>query len=189
MSREMVDEVLDECKGGMQKAIDALKRELGRVRTGRASLTLLDGIKIDYFGTLTPLNQVASLAIPESRMITIQPWDSSIIPAIEKAINKSDLGINPTNDGKQIRLVIPRPTEERRRELVKVVKKIGETAKISLRSSRRDAIEMLKSLEKDKDITEDENKKGQSDVQKLTDDFVKQVDKIVTEKEKEVMSI
>jgi ribosome recycling factor len=189
MSREMVDEVLDECKGGMQKAIDALKRELGRVRTGRASLALLDGIKIDYFGTQTPLNQVASLAIPESRMITIQPWDSSVIPTIEKAINKSDLGINPTNDGKQIRLAIPRPTEERRRELVKVVKKIGETAKISLRSNRRDAIEMLKSLEKDKDITEDENKKGQSEVQKLTDDFVKKVDKIVTEKEQEVMSI
>lgn len=189
MSREMVDEVLDECKGGMQKAVDALKRELGRVRTGRASLALLDGIKIDYFGTQTPLNQVASLAIPESRMITIQPWDSSVIPTIEKAINKSDLGINPTNDGKQIRLAIPRPTEERRRELVKVVKKIGETAKISLRSNRRDAIEMLKSLEKDKDITEDENKKGQSEVQKLTDDFVKKVDKIVTEKEQEVMSI
>ena len=189
MSREMVDEVLDECKGGMQKAVDALKRELGRVRTGRASLALLDGIKIDYFGTQTPLNQVASLAIPESRMITIQPWDSSVIPTIEKAINKSDLGINPTNDGKQIRLAIPRPTEERRRELVKVVKKIGETAKISLRSNRRDAIEMLKSLEKDKDITEDENKKGQSEVQKLTDDLVKKVDKIVTEKEQEVMSI
>jgi len=189
MSLEMVNEVLGECRSGMEKAIEALKRELGRVRTGRASLALLDGIKIDYFGTQTPLNQVASLAIPESRMITIQPWDSSVIPAIEKAINKSDLGINPTNDGKQIRLVIPRPTEERRKELVKVVKKIGETCKISLRSNRRDAIEMLKSLEKDKEITEDENKKGQSEVQKLTDSFVKQVDEIIADKEKEVMSI
>ncbi len=189
MSQEMVTEVLDECEGGMQKAIEALTRELGRVRTGRASLTLLDGIKIDYFGTLTPLNQVASLAIPESRLISIQPWDNSVIPLIEKAINKSDLGINPTNDGKQIRLAIPRPTEERRKELVKVVKKIGETGKISLRSNRRDAIEMLKSLEKDKDITEDENKRGQTDIQKLTDDFVKQIDDIIIDKEKEVMSI
>jgi ribosome recycling factor len=189
MSQDMVTEVLDECKGGMQKAIDALTRELGRVRTGRASLTLLDGIKIDYFGTLTPLNQVASLAIPESRLISIQPWDNSVIPLIEKAINKSDLGINPTNDGKQIRLAIPRPTEERRKELVKVVKKIGESGKISLRSNRRDAIEMLKSLEKDKDNTEDENKRGQVDIQKLTDDFVKQIDDIIIDKEKEVMSI
>ena len=189
MSQEMVSEVMDECRGSMDKVVDALKRELGRVRTGRASLTLLDGIKIDYFGTLTPLNQVASLAIPESRMITIQPWDSSVIPAIEKAINKSDLGINPNSDGKQIRLAIPRPTEERRRELVKVVKKIAETSKISLRSSRRDAIEMLKSLEKDKDITEDENKKGQTEIQKITDEFVKKVDDITDEKEKEVMSI
>ncbi len=189
MSQEMVAEVVDECKAGMQKAIEALTRELGRVRTGRASLSLLDGIKIDYFGTLTPLNQVASLAIPESRMISIQPWEKSIIPIIEKAINKSDLGINPSNDGKQIRLAIPRPTEERRKELVKVVRKIGETGKISLRSNRRDALEMLKSLEKDKDITEDENKRGQTDIQKLTDDFVKQVDGIIVDKEKEVMSI
>ncbi len=189
MSQEMVTEVIDECKAGMQKAIEALTRELGRVRTGRASLSLLDGIKIDYFGTLTPLNQVASLAIPESRMISIQPWEKSIIPTIEKAINKSDLGINPSNDGKQIRLAIPRPTEERRKELVKVVRKIGETGKISLRSNRRDALEMLKSLEKDKDITEDENKRGQTDIQKLTDDFVKQVDAIIVDKEKEVMSI
>ncbi len=189
MSLEMVNEVTDDCKVGMQKALEALKRELGRVRTGRASLSLLDGIKIDYFGTMTPLNQVASLAIPESRMISIQPWDNSVIPLIEKAINKSDLGINPGNDGKQIRLAIPRPTEERRKELVKVVKKIGETSKISLRSNRRDGIEMLKSLEKDKDITEDENKKGQTEMQKLTDEFVKLVDEVIVEKEKEVMSI
>ncbi|HDS15663.1 MAG TPA: ribosome recycling factor [Proteobacteria bacterium] len=185
----MVAEVVDEGSSSMQKTLEALKRELGRVRTGRASLSLLDGIKIDYFGTPTPLNQVASLAIPESRLISIQPWDSTVIPAIEKAINKSDLGINPSNDGKQIRLSIPRPTEERRKELVKVVKKIGETSKISLRSNRRDAIEMLKSLEKDKEITEDENKKGQAEIQKLTDDFVKKVDKVISDKEKEVMSI
>ncbi|MBN2705856.1 MAG: ribosome recycling factor [Deltaproteobacteria bacterium] len=185
----MVSEVLDEGRSSMEKTVEALRRELGRVRTGRASLSLLDGIKIDYFGTPTPLNQVASLAIPESRLISIQPWDSSVIPAIEKAINKSDLGINPSNDGKQIRLAIPRPTEERRRELVKVVKKIGETSKISLRSGRRDAIEMLKSLEKDKDITEDENKRGQAEIQKITDEFVKVVDDVIAEKEKEVMSI
>lgn len=189
MSQEMIAVVMDECTGAMDKVVDALKRELGRVRTGRASLSLLDGIKIDYFGTPTPLNQVASLAIPESRLISIQPWDSSIIPTIEKAINKSDLGINPSNDGKQIRLAIPRPTEERRRELVKVVKKIAETSKISLRSSRRDAIEMLKALEKDKDITEDENKKGQAEIQKIIDDYVKKVDAIIDDKEQEVMSV
>ncbi len=189
MSLEMISEVLDEGRESMQKAIEALKRELSRVRTGRASLALLDGIKIEYYGALTPLNQVASLSVPESRQIVIQPWDSNMISEIEKAINKSDLGVNPTNDGKQIRLVMPRPTEERRRELVKVVKKMGETSKVAIRAARRDCIDMLKSLEKDKEITEDENKKGQEEVQKLTDTFVKQVDEVVAAKEKEVMEI
>jgi ribosome recycling factor len=189
MGQEKILSVLDDGREGMQKAIDALQRELNRVRTGRASLTLLDGIKVEYYGAPTPLNQVASLSVPESRMIVIQPWDSNMIGEIEKAINKSDLGVNPTNDGKQIRLVIPRPTEERRRELVKLVKKMGESAKVGIRAVRRDCIDMLKELEKDKEITEDENKKGQDEVQKLTDEFVKQVDEIVTAKEAEVMEI
>ncbi len=189
MAQELIAEVLEEGRESMQKAIEALKRELGRVRTGRASLSLLDGVKVDYYGVPTPLNQVASLSVPESRMIVIQPWDNNMLGEIEKAINKSDLGVNPTNDGKQIRLVMPRPTEERRRELVKVVKKMGETSKVGIRACRRDCIDMLKTMEKDKEITEDENKKGQDEVQKLTDEFVGKVDEIVELKEQEVMEI
>lgn len=189
MALELIAEVMDEGRGSMQKAIEALKRDLGRVRTGRASLSLLDGVKVDYYGVPTPLNQVASLSVPESRMIVIQPWDNNMLGEIDKAINKSDLGINPTNDGKQIRLVMPRPTEERRRELVKVVKKMGETAKVGVRASRRDCIDMLRAMEKDKEITEDENKKGQDDVQKLTDEFVAKIDEIIESKEQEVMEI
>lgn len=189
MAQELILEVLAEGRESMQKAVDALKRDLGRVRTGRASLTLLDGIKVDYYGVPTPLNQVASLSVPESRMIVIQPWDNNMLGEIDKAINKSDLGVNPTNDGKQIRLVMPRPTEERRRELVKVVKKMGESSKVGVRSSRRDCIDMLKTMEKDKEITEDENKKGQDEVQKLTDEFVAKIDEIVALKEQEVMEI
>ncbi|MBN2332808.1 MAG: ribosome recycling factor [Deltaproteobacteria bacterium] len=189
MAQEDIAAVLEDGQESMQKVVEALKRDLGRVRTGRASLALLDGIKIDYYGTLTPLNQMASLSVPESRMIVIQPWDSNMIGDIEKAINKSDLGVNPTNDGKQIRLVMPRPTEERRKELVKVVKKMGETSKVGIRACRRDCIDMLKSLEKDKDITEDENSKGQDEVQKLTDSFVKRIDEIIVAKEQEVMEI
>jgi len=189
MARELILEVLEEGRESMQKAVEALKRDLGRVRTGRASLTLLDGIKVDYYGVPTPLNQVASLSVPESRMIVIQPWDNNMLGEIDKAINKSDLGVNPTNDGKQIRLVMPRPTEERRRELVKVVKKMGESSKVGIRSGRRDCIDMLRVMEKDKEITEDENKKGQDEVQKLTDEFVAKIDEIIELKEQEVMEI
>lgn len=189
MAQEFIAEVLEEGRESMQKAVEALKRDLGRVRTGRASLSLLDGVKVDYYGVPTPLNQVASLSVPESRMIVIQPWDNNMLGEIDKAINKSDLGVNPTNDGKQIRLVMPRPTEERRRELVKVVKKTGESSKIGVRSCRRDCIDMLKTMEKDKEITEDENKKGQDEVQKLTDEFVGKIDGIIELKEQEVMEI
>ncbi|HDJ28489.1 MAG TPA: ribosome recycling factor [Proteobacteria bacterium] len=189
MAQELILEVLEEGRESMQKAVEALKRDLGRVRTGRASLTLLDGVKVDYYGVPTPLNQVASLSVPESRMIVIQPWDNNMLGEIDKAINKSDLGVNPTNDGKQIRLVMPRPTEERRRELVKVVKKMGETSKVGIRACRRDCIDMLKEMEKDKEITEDENKKGQDEVQKLTDEFVGKIDGIIELKEQEVMEI
>jgi len=189
MAKEQIKEVLEEGRESMQKAVDALKRDLSRVRTGRASLSLLDGIKVDYYGVPTPLNEVASLSVPESRMIVIQPWDAKMLGEIDKAINKSDLGINPTNDGKQIRLVMPRPTEERRLELVKVVKKKGEVSKVGVRACRRDCIDMLQVMEKDKEITEDENKKGQDEVQKLTNEFVGNIDRIIELKEQEVMEI
>jgi len=173
----------------MNKSIEAMKTDLNHVRTGRASVVLLDGIKVDYYGTVTPLNQVATLAVPESRMITIQPWDASVIGEIEKAILKSELGLVPTNDGKMIRISIPQLTEERRKELVKVVKRIGENAKVAVRNIRRDANEFMKKKEKDKEISQDEMKKNQEEIQKMTDRFVEKVDKLVEVKEKEVMEI
>ncbi len=176
-------------RGRMQKSIAALKSELNRVRTGRASIALLDGIKVDYYGSSTPLNQVATLAVPESRLITIQPWDASILSDIEKAILKSDLGLVPTNDGKVIRISIPQLTEERRKELVKVVKRIGENTKIAIRNIRRDANEFVKKKEKEKEISQDELKKNQEEIQKMTDAFVKEIDRLVSEKEKEVLEI
>ncbi len=176
-------------RGRMQKSIEALKGELNRVRTGRASIALLDGIKVDYYGTPTPLNQVATLAVPESRLITIQPWDASIIGDIEKAILKSELGLVPTSDGKIIRISIPQLTEERRKELVKLVKRLGENAKIAIRNIRRDANEFVKKKEKEKEISQDELKKNQEEIQKLTDDFVKEIDTLIEKKEKEIMEI
>ena len=176
-------------KGRMQKSIEALKNELNRVRTGRASIALLDGIKVDYYGTPTPLNQVATLAVPESRLITIQPWDASIIGDIEKAILKSELGLVPTSDGKIIRISIPQLTEERRKELVKLVKRLGENAKIAIRNIRRDANEFVKKKEKEKEISQDEMKKNQEEIQKLTDDFIAEIDKLIAAKEKEIMEI
>lgn len=181
--------VVKECQEKMKKTIGALEKDLGKVRTGRASLVLLDDIRVDYYGTSTPLNQVAALSVPESRLIVIQPWDSSLIGAIEKAILKSELGLTPVNDGKVIRISIPRLTEERRRELVKVVKKMGESSKVSVRNLRRETIEQLRKLEKDKEMSEDELHKWQGEVQKLTDTFVERVDKVVETKEKEVMEI
>jgi len=176
-------------KGRMQKSIEALKGELNRVRTGRASIALLDGIKVDYYGTPTPLNQVATLAVPENRLITIQPWDASIIGDIEKAILKSELGLVPTSDGKIIRISIPQLTEERRKELVKLVKRLGENAKIAIRNIRRDANEFVKKKEKEKEISQDEMKKNQEEIQKLTDDFIKEIDSMIAAKEKEIMEI
>jgi ribosome recycling factor len=171
----------------MRKAVEALRRELKRVRTGRASLSILDGIKVDYYGTLTPLNQMATLAVPESRLITIQPWDISVIKDIEKALLKSDLGLTPANDGKLIRISIPPLTEERRKELVKVVHKMAEDYKVSIRNARRDANELLKSLKKDGDISEDEAFKSQEEVQKITDEHIKHIDECCQEKEKEIL--
>ncbi|GAB4551386.1 MAG: ribosome recycling factor [Geothermobacteraceae bacterium] len=185
----MLDEVRKNAAAGMEKAIDALKRDLGKVRTGRASLSLLDDVRVDYYGTPTPLNQVGTLAVPEPRLITIQPWEKNLIPEIEKAIMKADLGLNPSSDGQIVRIAIPALTEERRKEMVKVVKRMGEDCKIAVRNARRDANDTLKKLLKDKEITEDDQKRGEKDIQDLTDSFVKKVDEILETKEKEVMEI
>jgi ribosome recycling factor len=173
----------------MQASIEALKKKFASVRTGRASLALLDGLTIDYYGTPTPLQQVASLSLPDSRQIAIQPWEQKLIPEIEKAIMKSDLGLTPMNDGKLIRINIPALTEERRKQLVKVVKKEAEDAKVAVRNIRRDVNEDLKKLEKDKHISEDEIKKEHDEVQKITDFFVKKVDELLEHKEKEIMEV
>jgi len=185
----MEPQIIKECEAKMQKAISALEKELGKVRTGRASLALLDDIRMDYYGTPSPLNQVATLSVPESRLIVIQPWDHSFIGAIEKAILKSELGMTPANDGKVIRITIPRLTEERRKELVKLVKKMGENSKIGVRNIRRETIETLRTREKGKEISEDEMHHLQDQVQKTTDTFIGQIDEVITEKEKEIMEI
>ena len=183
----MLDDIYQDARESMGKTIIALNNELSRVRTGRANLSLLDGIRVDYYGTPTPVNQMASLSVPESRLITIQPWDVSVIKDIEKALLKSDLGLTPSNDCKIIRLAIPPLTEERRKQLAKSDHKICEDHKIAIRNIRRDANELLKSLKKDGDIAEDEAFKGQDQVQKITDEFVKQIDDIFKEKEKEIL--
>ena len=183
----MIDTVYDETREGMTKSITALNKEFTRVRTGRASLSLLDGIRVDYYGTLTPLNQMASLAIPESRMITVQPWDATMVKEIEKAILKSDLGITPSNDGKLIRISIPPLTEERRKQLVKVVHKMSEEHKVAVRNIRRDSNELLKGLKKDGEIAEDDAFKAQDRVQEITDEYIRLIDDIYNEKEKEIL--
>ncbi len=185
----MNSEIIATTRSSMDKAIDALKRELSRVRTGRASISLFDDVRVDYYGTPTPLNQVGTLAVPEPRLITIQPWEKKLIPAIEKAILKSDLGLNPSSDGNLIRIAIPALTEERRKEMVKQIKRMGEDAKIAIRNARRDGNEDLKELEKAKDISEDDQKRGEKEIQDLTDQFAKKVDEVVAGKEKEVMEI
>jgi len=183
----MIDDIYQETKESMSKTVEALNRELQRIRTGRASLSVLDGIKVDYYGTPTPLNQMATLAVPESRQITIQPWDASVIKDIEKAILKSDLGLTPSNDGKILRISIPPLTEERRKELVKVIHKICEDHKITARNTRRDSNDLLKSLKKDGDISEDEAFRSQDEVQKITDKYIKLIDECYSEKEKEIL--
>lgn len=185
----MEPQIIKECEAKMQKAISALEKELVKVRTGRASLALLDDIRVDYYGTPSPLNQVATLSVPESRLIVIQPWDHSLIGAIEKAILKSELGMTPANDGKVIRITIPKLTEERRKELVKLVKKMGENSKIGVRNIRRETIETLRTREKEKEISEDDMHHLQDQVQKTTDTFVGQIDEVIAEKEKEIMEI
>lgn len=183
----MIEDIYQETRENMGKSVEDLKREFKRVRTGRASLSILDGIRVNYYGTPTPLNQMATLAVPESRLITIQPWDVSGIKEIEKAILKSDLGLTPSSDGKIVRIAIPPLTEERRKELVKVINKVSEEHKVAVRNIRRDANEMLKDLKKEGDISEDEAFKAQDQVQKITDDHVNLVDQITKEKEKEIL--
>lgn len=183
----MIDAIYDETKKRMGKTIEILKTDLMRIRTGRASLSLLDGIRVDYYGTQTPLNQVASLSIPDSRSIAIQPWDTSVIKEIEKEILKSDLGLTPANDGKIIRIAIPPLTEERRKDLVKIVKKTCEDHKIALRNIRRDSNEKLKEMKKDAQISEDDAYKAQGETQKITDEYIRKVDDIYKEKEQEIL--
>jgi ribosome recycling factor len=183
----MIEETCQETSDRMDKTISALKSELKRIRTGRASSSLLDGIKADYYGTPTPLNQMATVAIPESRLITIQPWDASAIKEIEKAVMKSDLGLTPSNDGKVIRIAIPPLSEQRRKELVKVVHKTCEEHKVAVRNIRRDANELLKGFKKDGDISEDDAFKAQDRIQKITDSHIEQIEGIYKEKEKEIL--
>ncbi len=185
----MESEIKQKAKTQMEESVEALKKDYSALRTGRASLALLDHITVDYYGTPTVLNQAASLSLPDSRTIMIQPWEPKMIQDIEKAIMKSNLGLTPANDGKAVRINIPALTEERRKELVKVVKKRGEEAKVSVRNHRRDTNDALKKLEKDKDISEDDLKKSLDEIQKLTDEFVKKVDSTVAHKEEEIMEV
>jgi ribosome recycling factor len=185
----MIDELHEEMKASMDKSTESLQKDLRRIRTGRASLALLDGITADYYGSSTPINQLATLSIPEPRQIVIQPWDSHAIPDIEKAILKSELGLTPMNDGKLIRIMLPPLTAERRKELVKVVKKMGEEFKVQIRNHRRDTNEMLKDMKKDKDISEDDMHKAQERVQKTTDSAISKIDSVVAEKEAEIMEV
>lgn len=184
-----MSDVIIEMADKMEKSVDTFKNELSKVRTGRASISLLDGISVDAYGSPMPMNQVATMTIPESRMIAIQPWDPQMVPAIEKAIMKSNLGLAPANDGKVIRLTIPQLTEERRKELVKQVRKVAEEFKVTIRNVRREAIDTLKQQKKDKDISEDDLFKLQDDAQKETDTYVKQIDVVTEHKEKEMMEI
>ena len=185
----MVDEIFEDLKDRMGKSVEALKREYSRLRTGRATISLLDGIRVSYYDTPTPLNQMASLAVPEPRLIVIQPWDKTAIGEIEKAILKSELGLTPMNDGKVIRIAIPPLTEERRKELVKVARKMAEDNKVAIRNIRRDANEMLKDLKNEKEITEDDLYRSQDEVQKITDQFVSDVDELCGVKEEEILEI
>lgn len=181
--------VLKDCDGKMKKTVENLKREFGKLRTGRASTALVESIKVDYYGTPTPLPQIASIAVPDSRTITIQPWDRNAFSIIDKAIQTSDLGLSAVNDGKLLRINIPPLTEERRKDLVKIAKKYTEETKVAVRNIRRDGNESLKKLEKDKEISQDDLKRGQDEMQKLTDNAIKLAEQVFAEKEKEIMDI
>lgn len=180
---------MDDTKAKMDKVIENLRREYAKLRTGRASLTLVDGIRVEAYGSEMPINQVGTLAVPESRTITINPWDKGLIPAIEKAIMKSDLGLQPINDGKLVRINLPVPTEERRKDLVKVAKKYAEEARVAVRNVRRESNELVKKSQKDGKITEDDLKRQETEIQKTTDHYVTEVDKVLAQKEKEIMEV
>jgi ribosome recycling factor len=185
----MNHEIAEELEDKLKKSLVSLKKDLSKLRTGVASVSLLEDIKIDYYNQPTPLNQVAAIGVPDNRTITIQPWENSVINEIEKAIQKSDLGVNPASDGKIIRLSFPKLTEERRRELTKVGSKMLENTKIAMRNVRRDINEKLKKMEKDKILSQDDLRKHQDEVQKITDKYIEMADKTYLEKEKEIMAI
>jgi len=185
----MTEQIFELARKRMSSSVEIFQKELGTIRTGRASLSLLDGITVDYYGTSTPLNQVATLSVPESRLITIQPWDQTIVKEIERAVLKSDLGLTPTTDGRIIRISVPPLTEERRQHLAKMVRKLAEECKITIRNVRREANEQVKSAEKDKKISEDDAFKALERIQKITDEFVGKADELCRRKEKEVMEV
>jgi ribosome recycling factor len=185
----MINEILEENKDRMLKSEKAFEKELSKVRTGRASQTMLDGVRVDYYGTSTPLPQMATVSIPESRMITVKPWDVSVINEVERAILKANLGLTPSNDGKMIRISIPPLTEERRKEIAKNASKICEDYKVAIRNIRRDSNEMIKDLQKEGDISEDESFKAQKLIQETTDQQIKRLDDIFSKKEKEILEV
>jgi ribosome recycling factor len=185
----MIDQTLLAVDGRMQKTVEALKRQLNTIRTGRATSALVEYIKVDAYGVSTPLNQIATISVPEAKQLVIQPWDRSTLASIQKAILQSDLGLNPINDGTSIRLVIPPPTEERRKDLVKVVRKRVEEARVTIRNLRREAMEELKRLESEKEISQDENKRALDRLQKLTDGFIGKANEVGQDKEAEIMEI
>jgi ribosome recycling factor len=184
-----MDDVMKKLRGDCERTIEAIQHELAHIRTGRATPQLLDGIRVEYYGTAVPLTQVATISVPEPRLITVQPWEKNLIGDISKAIQKSELGLNPASDGNLIRLPIPALTEERRRDLVKLVKKVGEEGKVSMRNHRREANEALKKLEKAKELTEDQLHRANDQVQKITDDHIKRIDEVVSRKDAEVMEV
>jgi ribosome recycling factor len=185
----MINDITKDAEDGMKKAVDSFKRDLQKIRTGRANTSMLDGIKVDYYGTPTPVNQVATVQVVDARLITVKPWEKTMIPVIDKAIRASDLGINPVADSELVRLPIPPLTQERRKELAKVVGKQTEEARVAVRSARRDAMDLIKEAEKDGDISEDERKNGEKKVQELTDKYIASVDDIAKTKEKEIMEL
>src|SRR6476646_9977028 len=185
----MINDITKDAEDGMKKAVDSFKRDLQKIRTGRANTSRVDGIKVDYYGTPTPVNQVSTIQVVDARLITVKPWEKSMIAVIDKAIRASDLGINPVSDSELVRLPIPPLTTERRKELAKTVGKQTEEARVAVRSARRDAMDMIKEAEKDKQITEDQRKDGEKKVQDLTDKYIAMVDDIAKAKEKEIMDL
>lgn len=185
----MTKDIVTKARSTMDKAIESLKKDFTKVRTGRASVSLLDDVRVDYYGTPTPLSQLGTLAVPEPRLITIQPWEKKLLPEIEKAIFKADLGLTPNSDGQLIRMAIPPLTEDRRKEMVKMLKRMAEDTKVAVRNIRRDANDAVKKLAKDKEISEDDAKRVEKEIQDLTDKFVAKADEVVAVKEKEVMEI